>query len=114
MSTTNITKRERRRTLKSGVVVTHVRYVLNYREPRTEKRRQLFFERIKDAHAKQNEIIAAIETGLYSESRNRSLTVAEAVRRWLANREGEVKDGTLAGYKQTAALIIGPLLIGTP
>jgi integrase len=110
----NITKRDRKRKLKSGEVVTQTRWVLNYREPRTGKRKQLFFKRQKDAQAKRNEIIAQIETGSYADDRNRSVTVAEATTRWLANREGEVKDGTLAGYRQAVSYIIGPLLIGTP
>ena len=110
----NLTKRVRKRKLKSGAVVTQQRWILNYREPRTGKRKQLFFERQKDAQAKRNEIIAQIETGSYADDRNKSVTVAEATRRWLADRAGEVKDGTLAGYRQTASYIIGPLLIGTP
>jgi len=110
----NITKRDRKRKLKSGAVVTQTRWVLNYHEPRTGKRKQLFFERQKDAQAKRNEIIAQIESGSYADDRNKSVTIAEATRRWLANREGEVKEGTLAGYRQTASYITGPLLIGTP
>jgi hypothetical protein len=110
----NITRRDRRRTLKSGAVITQTRYVLNYREPRTGKRRQLFFERQKDAQSKRNEIIAQIETGSYAEDRNKAVTVAEVTRRWLDSRQGEVKDGTLAGYGQSASHIIGPLLAGTP
>ena len=51
-------------------------------------------------------------TGTYSES-HRSVTIADAVRRWLANREGEVKSGSLDGYRETAAYVIGPLLSGT-
>jgi integrase len=110
----NLTKRDRKRRLKSGEVVTQTRWVLNYREPRTGKRKQLFFERQKDAQAKRNEIIAQIETGSYADDRNRSVTVAEATGRWLDDRSGEVKHGTLAGYRQTASYIIGPLLVGTP
>lgn len=109
----NITRRERRRKLKSGCVVVQIRWVLNYREPRTGKRRQLFFERQRDAQAKRNEIVTQVETGTYSGERGQSVTVEEAVQHWLANREGEIKEGTLAGYRQTAANIIGPLLIGT-
>jgi integrase len=110
----NLTKRVRKRKLKSGAFVTQTRWVLNYREPRTGKRKQLFFERQKVAQAKRNEIIAQIETGSYGDDRNKAVTVAEATRRWLDDRVGEVKDGTLAGYRQTASYIVGPLLVGTP
>jgi hypothetical protein len=47
MISINLTKRDRKRTLRSGIVITQTRYVVNYREPRTGKRRQLFFERHK-------------------------------------------------------------------
>jgi integrase len=109
----NLTKRDRRRVLKSGTVVIQTRWVLNYQEPRTRKRKQLFFKRHNDAQAKRNQIIAQVETGTYADDRVRSITVGDAVRRWLSNRDGEVKEGTLAGYRHTAALIVGPLLIGT-
>ena len=35
----NITRRDRQRKLKSGAVVSQTRWVINYREPRTGKRR---------------------------------------------------------------------------
>lgn len=108
----NITKRDRKRILKSGTTVVQTRYVVNYREPRTGRRKQLFFERQKDAHAKRSEMAGALQNGTYSEQR-KTVTVGDAVRAWLANREGSVKDYTLQGYRQTASYIIGPLLIGS-
>ena len=54
----NITKRSRKRKLTSGAVVEQTRWVLNYREPRSGQRRQLFFEKQKDAQAKRNQIVA--------------------------------------------------------
>ncbi len=107
----NITKRERRRKLKSGVVITHTRWVLNYREPQTARRRQLFFERARDAQIKRDEIITEIGSGTYFPSRN-DVTVADAVKRWLANRAPDVKRGTQEGYEHYANYVIGPLLIG--
>ena len=41
----NVTKRKRRRKLPSGVVVHHTRYVVNFKDPKTHRRRQQFFER---------------------------------------------------------------------
>jgi integrase len=90
------------------------RYVVNYREPRSGQRRQLFFEKHKDAQARRNQIIAEIETGTYSDDRGRAVTIGEITDRWLSSREGEIKEGTLEGYRRAAANICGPLLIGTP
>lgn len=112
-SSINITKRDRKRKLNDGTIVVQPRYVLSYREPRTGKRRQLFFERQKDAQAKRNEIIAEIQTGSYADRQRRAVTVADIVQRWLETRDGEVKGSTLEGYRRAAANIVGPLLIGT-
>lgn len=108
----NITKRERHRKLKSGATVTLTRWVINYREPQTGRRRQLFFSRAADAQARRNAIVTEIGRGAYSEN-YKSVTIAEAVQRWLANRDGEIKTGSLAGYRQTVAYVIGPLVSGT-
>jgi integrase len=113
-SSVAITKRERRRKRQDGTFVVHTRWVVNYREPGSEKkRRQLFFDKQKDAQARRNQIIAEIETGSYSEERTRAVTVREIVRRWLESRDGEVKDGTMEGYRRATRNIVGPLLVGT-
>jgi integrase len=112
-SSVNITKRVRKRKLTNGAIVEQTRWVLNYREPKSGQRRQLFFEKQKDAQARRNQITAEVETGTYSEDRHRSVTIREIVRRWLESRGGEVKDGTLDGYRRAAANIAGPLLVGT-
>jgi integrase len=112
-SSVNITKRERKRKRKDGAIVMQTRWVLNYREPRSGRRRQLFFEKQKDAQARRNQIIAEVETGSYSEERTRAITIREIVRRWVESRGGEVKDGTLEGYRRAAANIVGPLLVGS-
>jgi integrase len=113
MISINITKRDRKRRLRSGATVTQTRYVVNYRDPRTGKRKQLFFERQKDAQLKRGEIAGQVQTGTYS-GENKSVTIGHAVHRWLESRKGEVKDRTLHGYRETATYITGPLLIGTP
>lgn len=71
----NLTKRERKRKLTSGAIVVQIRWVLNYREPRSGQRRQLFFEKQKDAQARRNQIIAEVETGTYSAERTRMVTM---------------------------------------
>jgi hypothetical protein len=114
MNAVNLTRRDRRRKLKDGAVVIHTRWVLNYREPRTGQRRQLFFERQKDAQLRRNEIVTQVETGVYLADRHKNLTVADAAKRWLASREGEVKLSSLDGYRRAIANIVGPLVLGTP
>jgi integrase len=112
MITVNITKRDRKRKLKSGATVTQTRYVINFREPRTGKRTQLFFKRQKDAQAKRSEIEATVHTGSRIERRT-AVTVRDAVEAWLANREGAIKGRTLEAYRYSADYIVGPLLSGT-
>jgi integrase len=109
--TVNVTKRERTRRLKSGARVTQTRWVVNYKEPRTGQRRQLFFEKKAEAHAKRNELLASVETGTYSEARTH-ITVAAAIENWLEHRRSEVKTNTFRGYGDGARLIVKPLLIG--
>ena len=43
---------------------------------------------------------------------SKTFTVADAVRYWLQNREGEVRENTLRSYRQVSSYIVGPLLIG--
>src|SRR4051812_12562542 len=51
----SLTKRDRQRKLRSGEIVINTRWVLNYSDPKTGQRTQLFFVRQKDAIAKRNE-----------------------------------------------------------
>lgn len=106
----NLTKRDRQRKLRSGKVVVNSRWVLNYRDPKTNQRVQLFFARQKEAIAKRNEIQSAVEARAYVPERE-IITVSKAVERWLADRRGEVKGRTLFGYEQGARYITGPLLV---
>jgi integrase len=109
---TSMSKRDRKRTLTCGTVISQPRYVLNFNDPRTGKRRQLFFKR--EAITRRDSILAAIATNSYSESRSQ-MTVGGAVEHWLENRRTEVKASTWKTYRQcSTSYIIGPLLIGTP
>lgn len=58
----NLTRRLRRRKLKSGATVEQVRFVL-WRDPRTGEREQRFFERQKDAQERRAELVAAFDRG---------------------------------------------------
>ncbi len=106
-----VTKRVRRRKLRSGETILQTRYVLNYRDPRTGLRHQLFFERQKDAQVKMTEIAAAIEMNSHAPNA-KTISIEQVIGAWLATREGVVKPVTLQGYRQTAKLIVGPLLAG--
>ena len=111
---TSISKRDRKRTLTCGAVILQPRYVLNFNDPRTGKRRQLFFRSQREAIARRDSILAAIATNSYSESRSQ-MTVGGAVEHWLENRRTEVKASTWKTYRQISTnCIIGPLLVGTP
>lgn len=107
----SLTKRDRHRKLRSGETVTNTRWVLNYKDPKSGQRVQLFFERQKEAIAKRNAIQASVETRTYVPARE-VITVAEAVALWLEGRRGEVKDQTLHGYEQGARYVSEPLLVG--
>jgi integrase len=108
----NLTKRIRRRTLSTGVVVRQTRYVLNYREPASGQRRQEFFERQKDAQDRKADLTSKFAAGTYVDERT-APTVAEALDHWLADKIAKVKANTVAGYKITARHIRGPILAGT-
>ena len=105
----NLTRRVRRRKLKGGSVVEQVRFVLNWRDPRTGAREQRFFERQRDAQERRAELVAAFDRGAYS-SENRSVTVADAVAAWLQSKHSTVRAITFASYEFEIGYIVGPLL----
>jgi integrase len=109
----NITKRIRKRQLKSGEVVKQQRYVVNYVEPHSGQRRQEFFETLRTAEARRADLIAKVMSDTYVDER-RVPTVSEAIDHWLADREGKVKPNTLFGYKVVVEHIRGPYFVGSP
>ena len=98
----NITRRARRRKGKDGSVKVLDRFVLNYRDPKTGQRHQLFFDRRKDAEARRDALVSDYQLGASVSPQRASLTVEEAVYRWLDNRKGEVRDRTHRGYREAA------------
>lgn len=104
----NITKRVRRRQQSSGKTVEQVRYVLNWRDPRTGAREQRFFERQKDAVARRSQIIAGYDRGNFTDVRHK-LTVADAIEAWLAAKSSSVRPNTFASYVFQARYVTGPL-----
>jgi len=110
----NITRRTRRRKRTDQTVAIHERWVINYRDPRTRERHQLFFDRRKDAEERRDALLADYQAGSSISPQRASLTVREVVERWIKNREGEVRPVTLEGYRRAAANIVGPVVRGTP
>ncbi len=110
----NINTRDVKRRLRSGDIVVLRRYIVSYRDPRTRKRSQEFFDRHKDALARRDQIISDYREGAAAIDRcSRQLTVADAVKHWLANREGEVSARTLRGYREASRYITDAILVGT-
>ena len=107
----NITKRVRRRTLADGSTVKQVRYVLNYRDPKTGARRQEFFERQGDAHARQTALVVSASQG---ETLNRKggPTVADAIDHFLADKKGKIKPATVESHRIVTDYFRGPMLVG--
>src|SRR6478609_7918680 len=93
----NLTRRTRRCKMPDGRVVTYERHVLNFRDQASGKRRQLFFDRKRDAEAYAKTLTLKVAEGTWVEPKTIP-TVAEAVEHWLADRCGKVKATTLAGY----------------
>lgn len=109
----NVTKRTRRRKREDGSILVNERWVLNYRDPRSGRRHQLFFERKADAIARRDALVSEYQQGMSVAPERSSLTVKDAVERWLANRKGDVRPRTLRGYKEAAIYITGPIIRGT-
>ena len=103
-----LSRRLRRRKLKGGSVVEQVRFVLNWRDPRSGERHQRFFERHREAQERRAELVAAYDRGAYSSS-NRTVTVADAVAAWLETKRGVVRPITFDTYAFQSRYVVGPL-----
>lgn len=110
----NITRRDRKRKQRSAATVRHVRFVPNYRDPRSGRRHQLFFDKKADALARRDAIVADYQLGCSVARERSTLTVKEAVERWLKNREGDVRPRSLRGDREAAVYITGLVIRGTP
>lgn len=112
--TATITRRERARRLSSGRTVVHTRFVVNFRDPVTGRRKQLFFARQKEALAMRDAIVTSVAAGAsLSAPHQAEMTVSDVMEHWLQNRRREVKPGTWASYRQAVHYVVGPLLLGT-
>jgi integrase len=108
----NITKRVRRRRYPNGAIVHLTRHVVNYRDPKSGRRRQEFFERAKDAQHRRSELLGMVAAGSYVDERA-APSVAAVVDHWLADRAGKVKPNTLAGHRIVVKHISGPWPAGS-
>jgi integrase len=107
----NITKRIRRRKLKSGETVKQLRYVLNYADPHSGQRRQEFYETLRAAEGRRADLTTKVMSDAYVDER-KVPTVDMAIDHWLSDRDGKVKANTLAGYKVVVEHIRGPYFDG--
>ncbi len=108
----SLTERIRTRTLANGLRTQQRRFVLNYVEPVSAKRRQEFFTLKKDAEARQRDLIMQAATDTYVDERAVP-TISGAIDHWIENKTGKVKANTLKGYKAVIERVRGPLLVGT-
>ena len=106
----NITKRVRRRKLASGETVEQLRYVLNWRDPRTGAREQRFFERQKEAQSRRAPPSSPLKSSGRIPLMRKSVTVADAVTAWLETKRGVVRPTRFASYEFRARYVVGPLL----
>jgi integrase len=97
--------------MRSGALVTHTRFVVNFRDPRTGRRKQFFFARHQEAVAKREALLSSTPAHLGNEYVD--LTIAQATNYWLEARRREVKVATWNSYQQISVYIVGPLLLGT-
>lgn len=98
----NITKRLRRRKLASGEIVNQIRYVLSFRDPSTGARRQLFFDKLRDAER-------ARSTAMEAPRETKTLTIAEVVAGWLEAKRSTVRPITFDCYEFRCGFILPPL-----
>lgn len=110
--TASVTRRDRKRLLKGGQQVVQVRYVVNFREPGTGTRRQLFFDRRAEALEARDNLVASVKSGQWRNLQS-NLTVAQAIEHWLAARRHQVKASTWGSYRRGVAYVVGPLLVGS-
>lgn len=122
----SVSKRVRRRTLKTGVV-NQQRYVLDYKDPLTQRRRQEFFERKNDANARRVELLSSFRSAadpaaqaqpipfptVHTASAAKSRTVTELVDYWLESLDSGLKSSTRHYYAKMARYVTSPTPVGS-
>jgi integrase len=103
----NIAKRIRKRPRADGSFIEQPRFVVDFRDPQSCKRRQHFFEKRKEAEAKRAELLVEMATGRYATPT--TATVATAMQNWLDDRKLKVKGVTFTTYERAARYICEPV-----
>jgi integrase len=103
----NIAKRIRKRRRADGSVIEQPRFVVDFLDPQSGKRRQFFFERRKDAEVKRAELLVEMATGRYASPT--TATVQTAMRNWLEDRKPKVKRVTFTTYERAVRHICEPV-----
>lgn len=110
---TSIKKRAMNRKQRSGEMVVLDRYVLNYSDPTTRRRKSKYFKTRKEAEAEAQLLHKRVVEGSPVDPRQ-GPTVTEAVDYWLKSCEGRVTEDTLKTYRMIARnYIVGPAIEGT-
>lgn len=105
-------RRDRPRKRADGTVVVYERHWLDFKDPKTGRRRLLAFRTEDEAATAKAELERVHGAGHLAGGK--TLTVAEAMARWLADRKSFVRPQTARGYGETVRNIVGPVLQGTP
>lgn len=108
-----VTRRDRKRLTPNGGVQIQTRFVVNFRDPATGRRRQVFFSRRGEAMAARDALVTAVQSGSYRTATS-DLKISDIAGHWLESRRPHVKRSTWESYKKGVNYINGPLLVGTP
>jgi integrase len=108
-----VTRRDRKRLAPDGSIQIQTRFVVNFRDPATGRRRQSFFERRSEAVAARDALVMAVQSGAYR-TVTCALNIREVAEHWLQSRRPHVKRSTWESYKKGVHYIVGPLLVGSP
>lgn len=103
-----ITKRLRKRRRADGSTIEQPRFVVDFRDPQTGKRRQQFFEKRREAEAKRAKLLIEMATGRYASPT--TATVATAMQNWLHDRRPKVKRVTFVTYERAARYVCEPVI----
>lgn len=109
----NITKRRIEQKNRDGQIFEYDRYLLNYNDPATGKRKIKRFNTRKEAEAAQNDLIRNADA-MRRRKDGKTPTLGEAVEYWLDSKKQTILKGTHHAYTQVAHdYIIGPAIKGT-
>lgn len=103
----SVTKRIRLRRRSTGETVSHVRYVVDYRDPHG-KRRQFFFKSRQDALTYREQLFARVRRGTWDRGAL-SLSLSQILEHWLQETKPHVRPCTWRNYEKVLRYAMGPL-----